>query len=133
MTPAALRLSTTLARERLSEIVRRVQDPRAYCVLTRHGKPVAAVVSMAELSRIFDAHDIERLKTRGWAKAWPTALSGKWPSTARETGEMLLKVQMDRLSERRLLARAGLDPIPGGEVAVEVEVPVRRRWFGWRR
>jgi len=50
--PQSIRLPTSQARDRFSEIIHFVQDPRASCILTRHGKAVAAVVSMAELRRL---------------------------------------------------------------------------------
>lgn len=131
-TPPSLRIPTSRARERLAEIVARVQDPRAFCILTRHGKPVAAVVSMAEMRRIWDAQDLEEGRSRGWSKAWPASMSGTSPQTDREAGEMLQRMQMDRAAERRMLARAGLEPVAGGEVAVEGVAAVKApRW--WER
>ena len=63
--PVPLRLPSSVARSRLSEIITRVQDPRAFVVLTRHDKPVAAVVSMAELHRIWSSQDIEDVVAHG--------------------------------------------------------------------
>jgi len=50
--PKSVRLPTSQARDRFSEIIHFIQDPRATCILTRHGKDVAAIISMAELRRL---------------------------------------------------------------------------------
>jgi prevent-host-death family protein len=45
------------ARDRLGEIVTRVEHAQERAVLTRHGKAVAAVVSMDDLRRLEAAED----------------------------------------------------------------------------
>ena len=127
-------LPTTSARVKLSEIVTLVQDPRSCVILTRHGKPMAAVVSMAELKRIWKAEEIEDIVTHGHRPARFTYGPGLRAATVHEAGERVQQVQLDRLMEREILKGAGLEPIPGGELAAEVEIenPVRkRRW--WER
>jgi len=128
-----MRVSTTTARDHLSEIVTRVQDPRAYCILTRHGKPVAAIVSMAELKRIWSDQDIEDVAS-GRKTPVKFIFGRGGHATNAEAAEAILKVQMDRRMEREVLARAGKDPVPGGEVALEMGVaraPVKRRGWFW--
>lgn len=135
--PWTWRVATSIARKHLSEIVTRVQDPRSYCVLTRHGKPVAAIVPMKSLTRIHDLEDIEDIAT---GKTYPTKFRfGKnthWCTTQKEAAEQVLKTQMDRKTEREVLKNAGLEPIPGGELVMDVDVatPVKRRWvWPWTR
>lgn len=125
-----MRVSTTTARDHLSEIITRVQDPRAYCILTRHGKPVAAIVSMAELRRIWSDQDVKDVVSG--RKTPVKFIFGRGShATNAEAAEAILKVQMDRRMEREVLARAGKAPVPGGEVALEAEVarPRKRRWW----
>jgi len=128
----ALRLSTTEARDRLSEIVARVQDPRAFCVLTRHGKPMAALVSMAELRRLHDLQEIEDVVRHGHRPVAFRFGIGLGARTAQEAAQRVLQLQMDRRIEREVLAQAGLDPVPGGELTGEAEGAVevrKRRWW----
>ena len=54
-----MRLTVSATRRRLGEIIGVVQDPNECVVMTRHGKPVAAVVSMANLRRIWQIEDEE--------------------------------------------------------------------------
>ena len=54
-----MQLTVSAARQRLGEVVARVQDPNECIVMTRHGRPVAAVVSMANLKRIWQIEDEE--------------------------------------------------------------------------
>ena len=126
-----MRVSTTTARDHLSEIITRVQDPRAYCILTRHGKPVAAIVSVAEMKRIWSDQDIEDVASGKKTPAKFIFGRGSHATNA-EAAQAILKVQMDRRMEREVLARAGKDPVPGGEVEVEAEV-ARSRWQWVRR
>ena len=129
--PWSHRLPTTAARKHLSEIVTRVQDPRSYCVLTRHGKPMAAIVPMSSLKRIHDLEDIEDVALHGHRPVKFRFGTGGWSSNA-EAAEAVLKLQMDRKVEREVLANAGLEPIPGGELVMDVEKKVRRKWW-WAR
>jgi prevent-host-death family protein len=48
-----MQLTVSAARQRLGQVVNCVQDPNECIVMTRHGTPVAAVVSMANLQRIW--------------------------------------------------------------------------------
>lgn len=135
---APRRLPVSDARERLADIVMRVQDPREHCVLTRHGKPVAAVVSIASLHSIIDIRDQDARVAEGWIPNGLRLDRKEKKEKARylswgEAAVQLREVQLDRLAERRLLARAGMEPIPGGELevsAVEVVEIGRKRW--WR-
>jgi len=128
-------LPTSTARAKLSQIVTLVQDPRATVILTRHGRPVAAVVSMTELKRIWKQQDIEDIVKHGRRPA--TFLFGKaemGAATQAEAAEMIQQVQLDRRMEREVLKTQGLAPIPGGEVMAEMaEAPKRRWWEGWLR
>lgn len=118
--PSPFRMATSEARDRMSEIVRRVQDPRVQCVLTRHGKAVGAIVSMPELRRIMRHKDEERVYDKSWAPgSFYTTPEGQLLTMA-EAGEAVRKVQLDRLAERRILVKSGLRPVPGGEVEMEV-------------
>ncbi|MEL7026594.1 MAG: type II toxin-antitoxin system Phd/YefM family antitoxin, partial [Pseudomonadota bacterium] len=127
-----MKISTSVARDHLSAIIMRVQDPRAYCVLTRHGKPVAAIVSMAELKRIWSDQDIDDIRNgrRPMYFRWGRGNH----STNAEAADAILKVQLDRRMEREVLTRAGKEPLPGGEVAIEmgVERPPKRWWWPFR-
>ncbi len=135
---APRRLPVSDARERLADIVMRVQDPREHCVLTRHGKPVAAVVSIASLHSIIDVRDQDARVAEGWIPNGLRLDRKEKKEKARylswgEAAVQLREVQLDRLAERRLLARAGMEPIPGGELgasAVEAVKVGRKRW--WR-
>lgn len=126
--PWTHRLPTTAARKHLSEIVTRVQDPRSFCVLTRHGKPMAAIVPMSALKRIQDLEDIEDVALHGHRPAKFRFGMGGARSNA-EAAEAVLKLQMDRKVEREVLANAGLEPIPGGELVGEVAKEVKRKWW----
>ena len=133
--PHPLRISTSRARDRLSALITRVQDPRAFVILTRHDRPVAALVSMAELERIWDQQDIADAIAGTHRPVMFTYGKGTGARTNREAAEAIRQVQMDRLTEREVLKKAGLEPVPGGEVAVEMEAapPKRRWWARWRR
>lgn len=129
------RYSTSQAREKISEIILRAQDPRAAVILTRYGKPVAAVVSMAELKRIEGQQDVEDISVHGVRKHrhWfgPSELGAR---TLAEAGEKIQQLQLDRLMEREVLEKAGLPVVEGGELAAVVEVKERkRRWWWFRR
>ena len=119
-TPSSIRMATSAARNHLSDIITRVQDPRSYCVLTKHGKAVAAIVSMAELHRIWEQQDIEDVVVNRQRPAKFRFGTGGH-MTNHEAAEAIQKVQMDRRMEREVLHAAGLEPIPGGELTVEGE------------
>ncbi len=127
-------ISTTEAREKISKIVLLAQDTRAKVILTRHGRPVAAVVSMRDLDRIEYQQEVEDIAEYGVNKYvhWfgPSDLGAR---TLEEAGEKVQALQMDRLMERRVLQHAGLMPVKGGELEQEVTVHTRKRrwWARW--
>jgi len=137
-----MKLTISEARARLGQICATAQDPREVIVLTRHGRDLAAIVSIAELKRIWSAQDESWLGRRN-------PLTGKRPGQAvvlgaglvagpdgrvvseREAAELVREVQMTRAEERRLLARGGLDVVEGGEIG-EKDGPGWVRWvLGW--
>ena len=59
-----MRLTLTEARSRLGELCTLAQDPRHPIVLTRHGRPLAALVSIAEVKRIWDLESDQRFGMR---------------------------------------------------------------------
>lgn len=131
VSPNVLRLPTTQARDRLPEIIAHVQDPRRTCVLLRHGKPVAAVVSLEEVRRLHDIEDIEDVSKRG---KYPMRMRFGYGdhATQQEAAEAVLKLQYDRLTEREVLRNAGHEPVPGGELVMEGFVPVPKgRLIQW--
>ncbi|MEO0751872.1 MAG: hypothetical protein AAFY25_08715 [Pseudomonadota bacterium] len=126
---------TSLAREKISQIIHLTQDPRATVILTRHGRQVAAVVSMTELDRIRKQQDVEDVSEHGVRSHkfyfGPSELGAK---TLAEAGEKVQEVQLNRLMEREVLRKAGLPVVKGGELAEVVEVKERaRRWWWFRR
>ena len=136
--PKSVRLPTSNARDRFSDIIHFVQDPRATCILTRHGKDVAAIISMAELRRIYKQQDVEEITEHGHRPAMFT-FGKEMHLTNAEAAEHVQRVQMDRRVEREVLSAAGLKPVPGGELVEEMEVTaevspevgVKRKWWFW--
>lgn len=140
-------LPTSRARDHLSQIITHVQDPRNRCLLTRHGKQVAAIVSLDMLARIDRQLMHEGVYDGTWKPGNFTTAADGHLMDDQEAAEFVQQKQVDRLGERRILARAGLDPVPGGEILAEVaevkvpveevpeEVVVKRRWWWlfWRR
>ncbi len=68
-----MRLTISQARARLGELATLSQDPRQVIVLTRYGKPIAALVSMNEAQRIWELMDDDTIGRkhplsglRGW-------------------------------------------------------------------
>ena len=130
------------ARERLAELVAHVGDGTDAAVLTRHGRPVAALVGLAWLHRFDRVAGQDADAASGWVPSGLLRDEGRYLSVP-EAAVRLREVQLDRLAERRLLAEAGLEPIPGGEVeapvarveAAEAPAAPRRRWdpWAWRR
>ena len=123
-----MHLSVSAARRHLGALVTRAQDPREVIVLTRHGQPIAALVSIPEVERIW------RLQEDAWMGR-PSALTGRRrgralvmarelimgpegkPVSRREAAEIIQSRQMTRAEERAMLQAGGLDPVEGGEVA----------------
>ena len=138
------RVTTSVARDQLPSLVHWVQDPRRACILTRHGKDVAAIVSMAELKRIDNQHYMDEIIKDGHRPSVFHIGKGGWKTNA-EAAEAIQQLQMDRRIEREVLAKAGLEPVPGGELTEEVvvvpeveaqaepepEVKRRRWWWFW--
>lgn len=136
-----MRFTVSEARARLGLLCMRAQDPREIIVLTRHGRPIAALVSITEVKRIWKLEEDERTGwkhplsgVRGW---WSRGrgIAGMEPGpdgsyvTAREAAQQVREIQMTRAEERRILERGGLAPVKGGEIAGKAAPP--RRW--WRR
>lgn len=136
-----MRLTISQARARLGELATLSQDPREVIVLTRYGKPLAALVSIAEAERIWDLQDDDRIGrkhplsgVRGW---WSKgrAIPGMEPGpdgtylTARDAALKVREIQMTRAEERRILRRGGLDPVAGGEIAARPGSSLWRRVF----
>jgi prevent-host-death family protein len=121
------------ARERLAEIVLKTQDPSAAVLLTRYGTPVAAVVSMEELRRIRAEEEVAAEARSNFLGRWLVrGMENAGFRTPHEAAAHVRQVQMDRKAERAVLQIAGMRPVEGGELAVEVEVaepPARKRWF----
>lgn len=136
-----MRCTISQARAQLGELVTQAQDPRVVIVLTRHGKPLAALVSITEANRIWD---LESDETIGW-KHPLSGIRGMWSKglnipgmepgpdgtyvTAREAALKVREIQMTRAEERRILARGGLDPVAGGELAARPASSLWRRRF----
>ncbi|MAC80139.1 MAG: hypothetical protein CML66_18970 [Rhodobacteraceae bacterium] len=130
-----MRITVSEARSCLGQLCARAQDPREPIVLTRHGRAIAALVSIEEVKRIW------QLQSEDWGPRNPltghpvsggalvlpegmtTAADGKIV-TLREAARQVWKIQMGRADERRVLEAGGLDPVEGGELGVEVPVPV---------
>ena len=80
----------TQARAQLAELINRVVYGGEQVVLTRHGKPLVALVSAADLQRLRDLDEAsDERAVRTVSAALPAALpranaagSASWPSTA---------------------------------------------------
>lgn len=133
-----MQLTISQARARLGELCTLTRDPRQVIVLTRHGKPMAALVSIAEAQRIWDLESDEAIGwkhplsgVRGMWRRGPR-IAGMEPRpdgtyvTAREAALQVRDIQMTRAEERRILHRGGLEPVAGGEIGVR-----RLRWPSW--
>lgn len=133
-----MRLSVSEVRARLGDVLMHVQNPNDYVVICRYGKPVAGVVSMAGLQRIWDIEDEQTVgKIRHplfpvghhvGAKV-TTGRDGK-TITHREAALQLRTLQLERADERRILREGGLEPVAGGEL-VEERVVAVKRWWWW--
>ncbi len=136
-----MRLTISQARARLGELATLSQDPRQVIVLTRYGKPIAALVSMTEVERIWALQDDDWVgpkhplsMLRGWwskGRGIPGMEPGPDGSyvTARDAALKVREIQMTRAEERRILKRGGLDPVAGGEIAARPVAPLWRRVF----
>lgn len=132
-----MRLTLTEARSRLGELCALAQDPRHPIVLTRHGRPLAALVSIAEVKRIWDLESDQRfgmrhILSRRRGSRIPGLERGVDGDlvTPREAALQVRTRQWTRAEERRILAAGGVDGIEGGEIGEGV--PKRRwRFWGW--
>ncbi|MEM1375711.1 MAG: type II toxin-antitoxin system prevent-host-death family antitoxin [Pseudomonadota bacterium] len=127
--------STTEARDQLSALIDWVNRPDGKVILTRHGRKVAALVSIHDMTRIMSEAEmdatIEKIKTGDPHQLPGTFSVINWRLSGRESAEKIRRAQLSRAKERSILAKNGLEPVPGGEVEVVVEEKVRRkRW--WR-
>lgn len=137
-----MRCTISHARANLGALVTCAQDPREeVIILTRHGKPLAALVSVAEPKRIWHLQDDDEI---GW-KHPLSGIRGMWSRrrnipgmepgpggsyvTAREAALKVREIQMTRAEERRILARGGLVPIAGGELTARPVSALWRRLF----
>ena len=132
-----MRLTISQARARLGELATLSQDPRQVIVLTRYGKPIAALVSMNEAQRIWELMDDDTIGrkhplsgVRGWwskGRGIPGMEPGPDGSylTARDAALKVREIQMTRAEERRILERGSLDLVAGGEIAAR---PVSSLW-----
>ncbi|WP_158966545.1 type II toxin-antitoxin system Phd/YefM family antitoxin [Chachezhania sediminis] len=131
------RYTISEARACLGQLCTRAQDPRDTIVLTRHGKPLAAIVSMEEVKRIWQLADYEetgfwnplsgnRAKPPEHPRDLVYGLKGRLV-TQREAALQMQEIQMTRATERRILKAGGLDPVEGGEIAVGSP----KRWVQW--
>ena len=119
----------------------RVQNPNAYIVICRYGKPVAGIVSMTGMNRIWQIEDEEvdgkirhplfNIGHYAGAKV-TTGRNGK-TITHREAALQLRTLQLERAEERRILREGGLKPVEGGELREERVVAVEKKRWWWQR
>lgn len=125
-----MRISVSHGRSCLGQLCAQAQDPRRPIVFTRHGRDIAALVSMEEAARIWQMQQADwgpRNPLTGrraggaliLAQGMTTGADGKIV-TQREAAEQVRRIQMSRADERRVLAEGGLSPVAGGELAAEV-------------
>lgn len=135
-----MRITVSEARARLGQLCAQAQDPRRPIVLTRHGRELAAIVSMEEVRRIWKLQDDSWFGRRnpltggrpGRALSLPMALTAGVDGglvTQREAAEQVREIQMTRAEERRVLSAGGMAPVEGGEVAARPPGEWLRRWF----
>ncbi|MEO0485745.1 MAG: type II toxin-antitoxin system Phd/YefM family antitoxin [Pseudomonadota bacterium] len=131
-------VSTSEARKRIAYLVDWVHRPDGQVVLTRNGRRVAAMVSIYDLERIMAEKEVQtnvdhlkHARIRRLDGRWSMAWSQK--PTTQECAEEIRRAQLSRAQERAVLEKAGLEPVPGGEVVVEVEEKVQRKRRWWQR
>ncbi|MEL6959268.1 MAG: hypothetical protein AAGL89_09995 [Pseudomonadota bacterium] len=138
-----MRLKLTEARPRLGEAIAHVQDPNEYCVLLRHGKPVAAIIGMTALKMLWRVEDdatgrvMHPLydmfgKPGPYRFGYEIGLDGK-VVRAEEAARQMHRVQMTRAEERRILQAGGLEEVEGGELRAEDEAELGGEKRGWWR
>lgn len=140
-----MELSVSQARPALGRLVTRAQDPRETIVLTRHGRPLAALVSMEEAQRIWRLQEDEWAGRRSVVSGnrlgqslrlgWGMVLGPEGKViTHTEAAEIVHDRQMTRAEERRVLVAGGLRPVEGGElVGLVREQPPEPWWPAWWR
>ena len=125
-----MKISVSEARSCLGQLCARAQDPRQPIVLTRHGRDIAALVSMEEVARIWRLQQEEWRgpcnpltgRPRGASLILPQGMTvgaGGKIVTQREAAEEVRRTQKARADERRMLEAGGLAPVEGGELMVE--------------
>lgn len=114
-------MSTSELRAHLSQAILRVQDPRDYIVVTRSGRPVAAMISMKELRRLWDyQHHDERSPLHpvtgrpecnviGIPAGYCRTEEGTLITPSEAAEEMRRRIEL-RQSEERVLRLGGIDP-----------------------
>ncbi len=133
-----MKLTITHARTCLGQLCARAQDPRETIVLTRHSKPLVALMSIEEAERIWDLQDADEhgpknpLSGRRGGCLVPGMVPGLdgTPVTPRNAALQMREVQMARAEERRILQEGGLVAVEGGEVSVGKR---RKKWWRWPR
>lgn len=139
-----MKLTVSQARSQLGQLVTHAQDPRSVIVLMRHGKPIAALVSMTEVRRIWSAQDdawVGRPNPLTGRRMGPTLkVSGDLvmgpdgtPVTREHAAQIVHSRQMARADERKMLAAGGLSPVEGGELVGEMVGETTERLPWWRR
>jgi PHD/YefM family antitoxin component YafN of YafNO toxin-antitoxin module len=141
MKETPMRLSVSKTRKHFGAVLMKVQNPNDYVVITRYGKAIAGVVSIAGLNRIWEIEDEERdgkirhpLFDMGhYVGAKVTVGRDGKTVTTREAALQLRTLQLERAEERRVLREGGLEPVEGGELREErvVAVEGKRRWWFW--
>ncbi|MEM8731051.1 MAG: type II toxin-antitoxin system Phd/YefM family antitoxin [Pseudomonadota bacterium] len=141
-----MRYTLSQARAQLGTLCARAQDPRAVIVLTRHGRDLAAIVSVEEVRRIWSLQEEAWTgrrssltgRRRGGALILPEGMTVDGDGqiiTLRQMAEKVRRIQMRRKEEREVLAQGGLAPVEGGEVmeTVAAEPESRPSWWTWLR
>lgn len=128
--------STSEARDQLSALIDWANRPDGKVILTRHGRKVAALVSIHDMTRIMSEAEMDatiaKIKTGDRRRLPGTFSAINWRVSSRESAEEIRRIQLSRAQERSILERNGLEPVPGGEVEAVVEEKVKRkRW--WKR
>lgn len=141
-----MRITISEARARLGQLCARAQDPRQVIVLTRHGRALAAIVSIDEVQRIWRLQEdawfgrrnpLTGRRRSGAAKVGMQLVPGPDGRlvTAGEAAELVRDRQLTRAEERRVLEAGGLSPVEGGELAAGAAPGAGwlRRVMGWGR
>ena len=135
-----MEITVTDARCQLGHLVTRAQDPWQRIILTHHGRPVAALMSMEEAERIWQLQNDRLYGPRnpltgvrwgqGKARDMVFGKNGRLV-TWREAALQVQEVQRNRREEREVLLRGGLEPVTGGELG-EVPSWTELLWRMWR-